>query len=485
MTEAAGGLLGGLVFDPDDEPAPTSGRRRLARALAWLLTLALLAAAGLAGARWWSDRDIRDVLRSSRDAYGSAVQQVMLVRDAGSLASVAGRIQPAADVLDGLAGRVPQGADRRRAAVAAQVRAEAAVVRALAPLTGLTSAPVAVYGRVASGLGAAAEQERRTRAEVAAVDPGAVRGLADPMVLVRHVATAAGGALIEDVQRSGGELLDGLAQAQRTADLRAAGDRAAGQRDAVVAARSGLSTSSAGAKVLDDLVAALDAVAELRQVSPAATGGWPDIRGRLAQHLGAVGEAAGSLAAGSLRARLPIVLATVDGVVDRAAQAQAAWVAARDAAAAQQAADTAALDRYAARVTAALRDAGAARTAIEPIVAQPGTTDATARQLQPLAAALSGAVDTARTEPVPPGVQPAHAALLAGLDAFGAPLAAAVLDLATATCRDCPATTVPGWQPLTAAASVSWDGPARAWRRAVDAARQAVAARQPPAAPDA
>lgn len=483
MADSRTELLGGLTFDVDAEPVPPSRTRRGLRGVALLVVVAVLAAGAVVARRWWSDRDLRDTVASTRDAYRRAAQQVLLASDATTLAGVAGRVQPVAAELDAAASRLRGTDGGRRDAVRAQARAEAAVLRALAPLADLPSSPLSVYGRTAGALTAAAEQEGRTRADLADADPGAARGLPDTAAVVRRVGSAAGAALLEDVQRSGGELLDALAQAQRTADLRGAADRAAGQRDAVAAARSGLG-SAPGAGALDELVAALDAVRDLRELTPAATDRWPAVRQRLAEHLGAVGQAADSLAAGSLRSRLPLVLDGVDALVERAAQQQAQWQSARDAAVAQQAADSAAVNRYADDVTAALRDGAAARTGLAQVLGQALTADAAGTALAPLAASTSAAADRVRTATVPAGAEAAHAALLARLDALAEPLAAAVLELGTTTCPDCAAADLPSWAGLAAAAGASWDAEAAAWQRAVDAARAAVAARALPAPPD-
>jgi hypothetical protein len=482
-----GDLPGGLSFTEEEPLPPPPVRRSWAgRLLRWLLVLALLAAAAVVGLRWQGEQDVRDVLASSTATYTRVVEAVGDARDPEALASAAALAPRAVQRLDGDLGRLRPGDRGRRAAVRDQVEAEQAVLRALAPLERLADGPLGVWGRAHEPLADAVAEEGRTRIALGAVDAGAARALPDTAAAVRRLSAAVGSALVSDVQRSAGELLDDLAAAQRTADLREAAGRATGQRSAVAVAADGL--GGADAAVLSEFAAALDAVRDLEQVTPADTAAWPGIRSRLSEHLRFVADSDDSLAAGSVRARLPLVLTAVDGLVARAAEAHAAWQPLHDAAVAQKASDAAALQRYATALRGTADEWSRLRSDVTALAGRRTTPTAGAVvELGVLATTGDRLLSALRTTAVPEGAGTAHAALVSSAEALTSTLATVLDELRDAECQDCPVSDDPGWRSLDrgASASSSWDTAFAAWERAVAEADAAVAAREPPPPPDA
>lgn len=481
-------LPGGLAFTEVDleEPEPPA-HPALRRALSWVVVLALLAGGAFVGLRWYGDRDVRAVLTTTSALYRTALSDLADARDPVALATAAGEGRDRADRLDGQLGRLSSTGGGRRAAVARQVRAESAVLRALVPLERLADAPLGVWGRTRADVERAVTVETAARTALRGVDSGAAQRLPDVRATLARVAATVGQALVQDVQRSAGELLDDLAAAERTPDLRAAAERATAQREAVAAAAAGLGPTG-DAAVLEEFSAALDAVRLLATLTPAETTAWSDARARLGVRLLAVAQADDGLAAGSVRARLPLVLASVDRVVARAAAAQAAWQPLRDAAVAQQAGDRAALARYAEGVRAASSEWAAVRTdvatALSTRAAEPRATVRLA--LLPQVSAADRLVTGMRAPP-PAGTEQAHAALLATVEPLAAALAASLVELGADPCQDCPVSGAPVWPALDEGvrAAAAWDDRLPAWEAAVAAADAAIAARALPPPPDA
>jgi hypothetical protein len=474
-----GDLPGGLWFTDEAPPPPPPPAHPWARrVLSTVVVLALLSGAALVGLRWAGEADVRDVLASSTATYGRVLGALGSAADAEALAAAAALAPRAVEHLEGDLARLRGTRGERRAAVAAQVTAERDVVAALAPLERLADDPLSVWGSSHAALTSAVEDETRTRSQLRAVDAGAVRGLPDTAGAVRRAAATVGAALVDDVQRAAATVLDDLARATRTADLRTAAARAVGQREAVAAAQAGLT----GAAALAAFAAALDAVAELAALTPADTAGWSSVRGRLQEQLSAVGASDDSLTAASVRARLPLVLASVDRVVAAAEQAHADWRPGHDAALAQQAADRAALQRYADAVRALDPDVAALTAAAAALRARTGTTT----ELLPDADALAADAErllSALGDPPPAGVEAAHARLVAALQAVVGPALEVFEQLRTSSCTGCPASDAPSWRRL--GATGPWSGELAVWDTAVADAEAAVAARALPPPPDA
>ena len=486
------GLPGGLAFTDDDglpydddEPAP-GGRR--ARSLAWLLVLAvLLGGTGAYLTRWVGEADLRQVLAGSTATYGDVLTRLRLAQDAAALSAAAATAPRAAERLQDELGRL-EGGGERRAVVADQVAAERQVLLAVAALEGVDAAPLAVWGAAHGRLSRAVTEEGRTRAALRTVDGDTARRLPDSAVALRRISATVGGALVGDVQRTAGELLADLGAATKTADLRAAAERAPAQRDAVLVAGEGL-RGTPGAPVLESFAAALMAVHELRDLSPAETGAWVGVRAALEEHLGAVGDADGSLTGGTVRASLPLVLRAVDGVVDRAAAAHAAWQPVHDAAVAQQAADTLALHRYGSDLKAWGAAHAQLRSAVPDLARRAAREPAsavarTAGDLSGTAGALAEAVAIGTA---PPGTEQAHAVLVQASRALADPLRRVAFQLTAPDCPDCPQGGSAVAADLVAAerAAADWAGAAAAAEQARVAAEQAVAARALPPPPDA
>lgn len=475
------GLPGGFTFLPDEPPPVRRGLVR--RVLPAVLTVALVAGLAVVAVQWQRDGDLRDVAEASSTTYTRVVQRFTLASDPTELATAAASAQAAADRLDTQRLRLSSRSSNTRAALARQVAGERDVAHALSGLGRIREAPLATWGSAQPSLTAAVSAELRSRSTLHTIDAGVAHGLPDTGAMLARVTSTVGAALVDDVQDSAGQLLDVLAGAKTTRELRTAAADAEAQRAAVLSARAGLDASSSG-QVLDEFAAALAAVQHLAMVTPADTSVWPDARTQLTQHLTFVGSAATSLAAGSVRTRVPVVLLGVDDVVSRAAQAQAAWVPVHDAAVAQQAADAATLRRTADDVRSALADVAAVRTRLGSVVAQPITNVVAATALAPLSSALLLDVNRLRSDAAPAGTTDAATALVDRVTALAQPVEDAEQSLATDPCPDCSAWDGPAGAALEPALAVTWDQQTTAWEGAVTAAGAAIDARQLPPPPD-
>ncbi|MFP5219796.1 MAG: hypothetical protein ACLGIG_08675, partial [Actinomycetes bacterium] len=310
--------------------------------------------------------------------------------------------------------------------------------------------------------------------------------LPDTGAATRRVATTVGAAVVEDVQRSAVELLDTLAAAERTADLRAAAASAGGLAAAVGAAERGLAGTADGA-VLREFAGALGAVQRLEGLKPDDTSVWPEVRAELTRRLQAVGAADNSLTAGSVRGRLPIVLTDVDTLVTRAEQAHAAWVPVHAAAVERAQRETSALDRYERTVRDLDRSVAELRAFVtqlgdragEPVPQGTGSMAVVQRDAASLADALRAVQ--------PPGdLLRAHAEVSEPVMTAATALTTAVTALAAETCVDCPVGSTPPWRAVGDAGQAldAWPGALTAWGDAVAKARAAVASRPLPPPPD-
>jgi hypothetical protein len=196
-----------------------------------------------------------------------------------------------------------------------------------------------------------------------------------------------------------------------------------------------------------------------------------------------VADADDSLTAGSVRARLPLVLASVDRVVAAAAEAHAQWQPLHDAAVAAQAADRAALQRYADAVRALGPDQEALRLAAASLRASGGTADDVLPEADRLAADGERLLAAFAGLAVPPGLEEAHDGLAEALELVAGPPVDAFEELRTLVCPTCPPTDAPSWALL--GAQDRWPDAVAAWEPAVAEADAAVAARPLPPPPDA
>lgn len=472
-------LPGGLPFSDDDEPLDPPRGRGL-RTAAWLLVVGLLLGGGGAfGARWLGESDVRSVLASSTATYAQVLTRLRSAADAEALAAAAAGAPGAAERLQADLDRLDSTSGERRRAVAGQVAAERDVLLAVAALDEVDRAPLRIWGMAHAELAAAVEAEERARSVLLVADSAAAQRLPDTPAVIRRIGSTVGEAVVGDVARSAGDLLADLGAATRTADLRTAAERAEGQRSAVVAAQEGLG-GSADAAVLAAFANALQAVGELRTLTPAETGGWPAVRTRMGDALRIVADADSSVAAGLVRGRLPIVLESIDRLVVQAEQAQAAWQPAYDAALAAQAGDDAALRAHGDRVRAAVEAWTQLRSDVEALAGTGGAGEV-------LVAAASDATslrtDLAAAAP-PAGVEAAHAGLVAAVDAVARPLAAGVVAL---DCIECTGVqdTLRDSVGAAALALPAWDPALAAWEAALAAAQQAVTDRALPPPPDA
>jgi hypothetical protein len=189
------------------------------------------------------------------------------------------------------------------------------------------------------------------------------------------------------------------------------------------------------------------------------------VRGRLQDALRVVADADGSLQAGSVRGRLPLVLDAVDRLVRRAEQEHAAWLPVRDAALAAQSADADALRRHGEQVRSAAAAWSGVVRALDELAQQPAdpvlVDDAWVR---------ADGVRRALEAAVPPeAVAGQHAALVQAAAAVEAPLRARREQGAGAGATPSPA----AWEPALAA-----------WEAALAAAEADVAGRPLPPPPD-
>jgi hypothetical protein len=486
---ATGELLpGGLAYlDDEPLPAPAGRRQRVLRTLVWLVVVAaLLGTAAVLGVRYAGESDVRSVLASSTSTYGRVIGELRRAADAEELAAVAVTAPRAADELSRDLGRLRDAGGMRRAALAAQVAAERDVLLAVADLADVDRAPLRVWGDAHDDLADAVDDERAARAALASVDDDAARRLPDTDAALRRVTSTVGEALVRDVTGTAADLLGALTDTQTTADVRAIAERAGGQRRAVLAASERLEGSDS--EVLGAFSEALQAVSELAALTPDDTSMWAPVRDRLATHLAVVGDADGSVAAGAVRGRLPIVLGALDDLVAQAAAAQAAWEAEHAAAVAAQTADTEALAAYAGQVRAVAAEVSALRTQLDQAVArgdQVRTGDLVVA-LEPLWVAADRIAAELATAAPPPATAPAHAALTDVASRALSALTAAREQVRADGCVDCPATDSAAWQSLLQAqtAAASWPDAVAAWESAVVAAEHAIATRPLPTPPE-
>lgn len=478
-----GELPGGLAFADDGRPPTPSRRRRTLRTMTWLLVVsALLGGGTVAAARHLGESDVREVLASSTSTYSRVLLQLRQAADAEALAAVAVTAPGAADQLTADLARLSDDGGQRRAAVAAQVAAERDVLLAVGTLEDVDRTPLRAWGDAHRELASAVTAETRTRGVLRVVDERAARRLPDTPATLRRITSTVGEALVVDVTQTAGDLLADLGAATTTADLRAAAGRAAPQRDAVRAASTGL-RGTGDARVLEAFAAGLQAVGDLREITPAETGGWPGVRARLAQQLGVVADADDSLAAGAVRGRLPLVLTAVDGLVARVAAAHAAWQTLHDAAVRAQADDGAALRRYADLVRAQATGWAELRGQVAVLDGVAGGQLAAA--VAPVAASAAQVQTALSAVVVPAGGETAHGALTAGVAGVVGPVVRVHEQLQA--CAGCPAAEGPARVMLQEAQSAlpAWDGALPTWEAAVTAALEAVAARPLPAPPEA
>jgi hypothetical protein len=477
----------GWVDEGDDADLRAQPGGRLVSQTWLVVLLVLVGGGGFVGWRWSSEADLRAVLTSSTATYGGVLSRLRLASDAAGLSAVAGTAPRAAERLQDDLDRLEGGGDKR-AAVADQVAAERQVLLAVAELQGVDAAPLAVWGAGHASLSRAVREEGRTRGRLSDLDGDAAGRLPDTPGTLDRISATVGSALVGDVQRTAGELLADLGGAQRTADLRAAAQRAPAQREAVLTAAGGL-RESPGAPVLDAFASALSSVAGLRDLTPATTDIWPGVRAALAEQLGAVGDADGSLTGGTVRARLPLVLSLLDGVVDRAAAAHAAWVPVHATAVSQQAADAAALAGY----RDALQAWGAALAELARDLSQladragAGPASVLAQDVATASATSTSLTTAVEVHAPPTGTEAAHAELVTASRAVSDPLRRASVGTSAPDCPDCPATGSPLQADLVAAVMAARDWPAVQARaeQARVAAERAVAGRALPPPPDA
>jgi hypothetical protein len=221
--------------------------------------------------------------------------------------------------------------------------------------------------------------------------------------------------------------------------------------------------------------------------APADTSAWPGARSRLADQLRVVAEADDGLTAGSVRARLPLVLDAVDRLVDRAAQAHADWQPVHDAAVARQASDRAALQRYADAVRGTGAEWTALRTEVTALASSPADNASAVQRLTALSATADRLLGTLLSGGPPDGVGPAHQGLVSAVEPLAATLATVLDELRDAECQDCPAADAPAWRSLVRGAdqSAAWGSASTGWETAVADADAAIAARELPPPPDA
>lgn len=508
-----GALPGGLSFSAADPDLPLR-RAGWLRRIAWTLVLAgVLGAAGVAGTSWLRDADVRASLDSSTRTWSRALGTLTFADDVVAVAAAAEAAPAAADRVGRDLSALRSTAGARRSAVAGQLAAERDVLLALAALEGVDRAPLAVWGEAHARLTAAVDAEASSRRALRAVDERAARRLPDLGAVLLAVGATVGDALTQDVTQASAELLTELGAARSTADLRTAADRSAAQQEAVLAARSGLQPSGDGA-VLDAFAEALGAVTGLDELAPADTSAWAGARAELDSALGrvaagavdgAAGGGADSLAAGSVRAQLPVVLSGLDRLVQRAVEAHQAWLPVRVAAEQSRDDDEAALETYGGQVQAVKRSSDRVRQGLAAVQASgqaeggPVSSDDPESSGEPSSTAdaatavllLADQVDGARADlaglTVPAVAVGPHTDLLAFVTSTESSVRAAGALLDDDRCADCPAVEARGWSALERVAEdgAAWDTALARWEAAQLAALDQVAGRVLPPPPDA
>jgi hypothetical protein len=340
----------GLHWVPDEE-APgeqaESGQRRRRPLLAAVAVVAVTAsvAAAVLVAGHLGGSDVRTALTSSTREFNTLVAELTAATDSSDVAAAAGAAATASERVGEALQRLDRGSDAETASVQGQLEAERDVLRAVAELAEVDSAPIVTWSAAHDDLASAVDAESETRRVLAQHHDEAAADLGDTSAMVAQVGAAVGAALVDDAAARSARLLETLQKANATADLREVGDAAA-PHQAAVAAAAKVSPEGDAEQVLSGYAAGLAALAELSRIDAERTGTWSSTRVKLAQAFGQA-VAAGATGGASVGVVLDTSLASADRVVAAADAAIADWKAKTGAAIDDRQADSEALEEYA------------------------------------------------------------------------------------------------------------------------------------------
>lgn len=339
----------GLAPEPDEVERSSPGWLRVAdRSRAVVIGVAVLVAVALVGGgllalSYLGDRDVRSALSDSQQPYRAVLSGLASADDVAGVLTVAARGGGVAPTQAGRARGLSTRTDAYGRAAAGQLRAQAAVLSAVAALTALDQTPLQTWGSAQPTLAEALDAEGVSRSALAPHDGDAVRGLPDAAAVLSGLAAAVAPELSSDAAGQARSLLSRLQAATRTAELRDLAGTAAAQRAPLEAAVVTL-PDGADKTTLAGMSTALASLGALGEVSGEDPGAWESSRAGISAGMTQLADGSGDTV---LAAALPGALAAVDRVVGQAAAAIADWRAQTKAATEARDADALALKEYA------------------------------------------------------------------------------------------------------------------------------------------
>lgn len=331
-------------YEPQFAAAPLARRPKRSPKVMLGAAAAVVAmvVAGLWVANYLEDRPVRAALQDATTAYAGVVDAMTAARTLDDVAAVGDTARRAGARLDAAADGL-QGEDDLAVAATRMVRAQAALVAAATPLSDLASDSLEVWGQVEGSLTDAAAAVTSAKRGLAAVDSGAAQAVADPGGAVDQVRDVVGGTAQERLTGVVAGLVDGLAGAKRTAQVRRVAEEARDSRAVVRAAAPGLIAVEAdrGEAQVEAVTSFVSAVAALRRLDRDTLAAWSRIRERI-------------VAARVTGVNTAPALESLDRLVERGTTRMERWQARVDSIRDRQQADLAALATYADPVDAQL-----------------------------------------------------------------------------------------------------------------------------------
>lgn len=474
-----------------EEPGPPLRRSRKGRVLtAIFLVLAVLGVAGFFGYQHLRDADVRTALTVSTREYNAVVERMTDADDVATVSDVAKRAATAVGYVEEERARVRGRDDALGRAVTAQLAAEQEVLSSLAALVPLSDDALQTWSEAHAGLREAVDDEQDSRAALQNQDEAAATRLADGDEMLEALTATVGTALADEAAGGAVEVLDRLAAASKTAQLREIGDDAVTQQDAVASVAEALDTGS-GREVLAAYADVLDRLGRLSALTPGDTGSWPEVRSEVADAAGRLASAAGPQG-GPVRASLAEALRATDSLVLSVEQGFARWQLEYDAAVTQIAEDRADLDGYAQAFQAEVDGYEALRESLGDFTDLVDSGDVSYGEAYSFLSQAASDRESVRFGledlPVPASVQPQHDVFV-GLVSRGIDGVRAAFDglSESESCEDCDYGSTQGWQSFqqeSKAISEQYGKALTGWQQAVAAARTSLEGQALPPEPD-
>lgn len=477
----------GSVGD-DRSAGPVRRSRRGVVVLGAVLLVLALAAVGVLGVRHVRDAGVREALADATAAYNPVVDGLREADDLAAVGAAAGAAGPAAERVGRAAQTVGSRDDGRARAVRRELAAQQDVLTAAAALATVEEEPLETWSSAHRALRAAVDDERVRRADLRAQDGDGAAQVADGGEMMASLTSTVGSALSQEAAGATTQLLDAMAAATRTSELRGLADDAVARQDAVVSVAEALG-SGPDQEALAAYGELLGALGGLSGLSAGDTTAWDAVRPELSQ-------AAGRLAAGAgthgddVRGSLGNALDGVDALTRTAAEGFATWRASLDRATEQLAADRAGLATYRTAFDETAKDYADQRQQLADSLQQ---DDLGAYQAGYL---LDGAVsdrlgvrDALRALSPPPSVADEHAQVVALVERAAEAVRSGYDGAAEATgcLQECDYRVTSGWarfQSESAAITGQYDDALSAWAAAMTAAAAELDARELPQEPD-